>query len=284
MEATKRVSIPHLTKMKPIDFLDLCYYIRDNLKGVISNKTMYITEKIDGFGIRFGVDAAGRFFVESSSSGPQYEMGAFSRFNIEKRGESNKIADGYDDVLYRLAHHPALREYLTIPGGVKIIGECLYTPNAEWVGDGLRFVNAIYDPKLLGHWATFVCFGVVSPNVVDFDKMMAGLERLSSPLIKFTTPYIHFVDTDVSTYTDLVLDIQGKRDILLSRTHANREEKAALIGIIEAVQQRMSEALIAGAHSQFGGLEGLVFEIPGGKKFKVVTPEYTNARLSVSSE
>lgn len=283
MEPTKRVSIPHLSKMKPLEFIELCYYIRDSLNYVISSKKMWITEKVDGFGLRFGVDANRDFFIESSSSGPQYEEGAFARYNIEKRGESNPIADGYDDIFRKLSRSQILQEYLaTFPGGIKIICECLYTKNASWEGDGLRFLNCVYDPKKIGSWATFVCFGAISPKPVDFDELIDKLSALGNSNCMFTSAYVDFVDVNVKPFVDTVLSLEGKRAILSSRKASDRATKEVMLEMITQAQERMADALIAGARGRFGGLEGLVFEIPGGRLFKVVTEDYTERRKGAS--
>lgn len=58
--ATKRKSIQHLydekNPMKPLDFLSFCSDLKEN-GFVLSNFNSKLTEKIDGFGFRFGIDS-----------------------------------------------------------------------------------------------------------------------------------------------------------------------------------------------------------------------------------
>ena len=97
-------------------------------------KKINITEKFDGFGIRFGLDQDKRFFIESSRSGPVFDAGTFRNFAIKKFGSSNPIAEGYEDIFITLQQNPKLQAVLKKywePSGLKVIAEALYLPNKK---------------------------------------------------------------------------------------------------------------------------------------------------------
>lgn len=50
MKQTKRVGIDHLNKIKPLDFIKLVKYIKDEMNGKINDTVASTTIKVDGFG------------------------------------------------------------------------------------------------------------------------------------------------------------------------------------------------------------------------------------------
>lgn len=285
IDATKRKGIAHLNQMKPLEFLDLLRVFKDEFGGIISSENVDVSEKVDGFGVRFGYDGGGRFFLESSHSGPQFSAGAFSAYAVQKYGVSNNISKGYDDIFDVLSKMPALKGYLTkvIPGGCKVIGECLYNPNGTLTDHGIKFIATTYDPKLLGKWATFVIFDVIpvdSKAVFDKNDVIEGLARLSTAEVKFAKPSIGLKNVDISYEIDdfmkLINNYDNLEDVLKSRKAADRELKKAIIDIFEKFQKEVTEKIADGLLSgQFGPeIEGAVFNMKTGQSFKITTDTF----------
>jgi hypothetical protein len=259
MKSTKRVSIPHLwcpgnsMEMKQKDFDVFVKKLTKNWDGRLHNTNCEISEKIDGAGIRFGINNQ-RFFIESSRSGPIYDKRAFSKYTAEKKGAPDKMSLGYDDMFNLLKSNKELQgnlEYLKM--NIKFIGEVLYNDFGEYSEDGtkIKFVNTWYNVNALGKKATFVLFDLIDENGVQLpykDSIMKMITRVSSnENILFTTPKL-----ECTFHLDLSKDL-------------TRE------GIHKKILQSFDR-------SKFGNeYEGFVVKTCD-TTFKVVTETFTNAK------
>lgn len=260
MKATTRKGIPHLwcpgnsMEMKQKDFDVLIEKLTKNWDGKLHHINCEISEKIDGAGIRFGINNQ-RFFIESSRSGPIYDEGAFSKYTAEKRGAPDKMSLGYDDMFDLLKSNSKLQDVLNYMhiGNFKVIGEVLYNGFGEYSEDKtkIKFVNTWYNANALGKKATFILFDVVDENgqtVPYADSIVNMLVREStSEDILFSTPKIE---------CSFVLDVS--KDL-------TRE------GIHNKILQSFDR-------SKFGNeYEGFVVKTCD-TTFKVVTESFTNAK------
>lgn len=50
VQASRRIGIEHISKLKPLEFLALCDHFKNDLKGIISQEKVKINLKIDGCG------------------------------------------------------------------------------------------------------------------------------------------------------------------------------------------------------------------------------------------
>lgn len=288
--AKKRVGIDHLSKMKPLEFIALLKHFRDDLGGLITSEKIRVTEKVDGAGLRFGVDPSGRFFLESSHSGPQFEPGAFSAYTLNKFGASNAISDSYDDVFEQLRSRKNLQDVLkSVDGGVRVVCEMLYNPSATAVEGGLRFVTTTYDPSKLGRVATLVVFSAESLNGESNDSLLDEVVDCSDRDIKIARPELKFNDVDVTVEIDdfftTISSFDKVEEVLTSRKAVDRPMKLALVEIFEKFQKEISEKIASGiANGSFGPeLEGAVFDT-GSKSFKIVTDRFKKNKEEYNSE
>lgn len=287
---TKRVGIQHIEKMKPLDFIALMNYFKSDLKGVLSQKAVKITEKVDGAGFRMGVDEKGKFFIESSHSGPQFTPGSFTAY-AKTRGGNIDIAGAYDDVFKRLKGMTRLQSLLKkISGdkGIKVIGEMMYNPVGDIQGSKIKFVATNYDRSKLGKLATFVLFAVVDGEGKEYPDQKNTInlfKEVGDENIKFEDPSIDFnkldVTLEVKDFFKTFSDLKEIERVLQSRKHVDREPKKALVGLIGAYQEALGKKLINNIKSgKFGDeFEGLVFQLASGKSFKVVTQRFKKERL-----
>jgi len=285
VSATKRQNMQHLTQMKPREFIDLMRQFRDELNGIISSEKVDVSEKVDGFGIRFGVDDGGKFFIESSRSGPQFHHGAFSAYAKAKFGVADNISAGYDDIFKKLGEYKQLQDLLKKNGPVKVIGECLYNPNATLTDHGLKFIATTYNPKLLGKWATFVLFHT-DP---DKDHLIDQIKALSTHEIKFATPEVDYNDVDITyhikDFFQFVDQYPNIKEILASRKAADRDLKKMIIDTFQRFQKDVTDKIASGIEKgQFGPeVEGAVFGV-NDTKFKVTTQSFKKNKELFNTE
>ena len=315
VSATTRKSIPHLGSdtSNNIDervFLELLDFIEQNYKNIITPDKVNITEKFDGFGIRFGLDSNKKFFIESSRSGPVYDAGTFRNFAINKFGSSNPIAESYEDIFKTLSSCKELQDILkkyTEQSGIKILAEALYLPNKkEDGGEGedeyVVFIATRYKKQKLGTWATFILFDAIDGDSVEFDQnkktaLFDDLKRLSTNEIKFETPEINEISSiDVSRETSQVKNFvnqiekkYGKaiNDLLSnpSRKRSDLQIKNAVKNKILQFQKELATKIASGImKGKLGDIEGVVFKLANGVMFKVVSDAFKKAKAERNKE
>lgn len=259
MKATTRNGIPHLwapgnsMEMKQKDFDMFVKKLTGNWAGRLHNTNCEISEKIDGAGIRFGINNQ-RFFIESSRSGLIYDAGTFSKYTTEKKGAPDKMSLGYDDMFNLLKSNKELQgnlEYLKM--NIKFIGEVLYNDFGEYYEDGtkIKFVNTWYNVNALGKKATFVLFDAVDEN--------GNSHPYASSLIN---TIINFCKDENILFTTPKLECAFHLDLSKDLTREGIHNK-----IIQSFDR-----------SKFGNeYEGLVVKTCD-TTFKVVTESFTNAK------
>lgn len=284
VQSTKRTNITHLEQMKPVEFVEFARKILIDHKGQL--KDIPIDLKVDGMGCRFGRDTDGKFFFETSRSGPINTPGAFSAFNKSK-GTTDEVlinrAKHYDDLYDQVKSSPI---WYHLPIDSKVICEILYNPMATLDGDGLRFVSIKYDTSKLGKIMTIVPFTVITASTgepLDNSKTILGAMRsLSTKDILVIDPDLGQVSLDVelvlkpvSIFDDEVLRI------LQSRKRDDQEKKLKYNEILNDVKSSLAKQLlttnIPGKDKLGNDIEGFVLKI-GDKQYKVTTSEFKDSK------
>ena len=307
---TNRQGIQHIYggdqgqySMKPNDFLDIIKFIKSSNEGRLNAANTSISEKADGFSLRIGLDAEDKFFIESSHSGPIYDEGKFRQFTIDKKGETNPVTEGYEDILLTLKNDPKLQKYLqsiNTPSGIKIQTESFYLPigkGSEEDDSVVSFVATWYKKEKLGTWATFVIINATDgkgrPMEADkVQKIKEDMVELSTPKIKFAfgdIPDFSEVDmtpeiAQVEEYINKIEQEYGQKidDIVNnpSRKKPVQEQKRRIKQELLTLQKEFAKKLGGLIKSgKFGEeYEGLVFELANGVMFKVVSDRFKQAK------
>lgn len=196
MEKTKRKSIPYLVgsnKLSDKDFVKLLNFLSTNQKLTPNNSSF--SEKIDGFGFRFGVDEDLRFFIESSRSGPVYESGVFNSYTEKKFGKINEFSEAYESLFLMLGKNQKLQNVLNKYPGCKVVCECLFTNLGIVENDRIKFVKTWYDKDKLGTFATFALIKLVDKNGNEIQNNIGEeLLVISDEEIKFINPKLENYD------------------------------------------------------------------------------------------
>jgi len=304
IQKTKRAGVPHLDKevmgIKTTDFLDIINFIEKN-DSSITPEIASVTEKADGFGLRFGLDEKGKFFIESSHSGPVFDVGAFAAYTKKKFGTANEISKGYDDILERLSKFKKLldilRKYNT-PTGIKIICEAFYLPNGKSktpVSQDVKFVAIQYKRDLLGNWASFILIDVQDGEGHQHPKS----KKIISEIKAISDKNIIFDDTIVKVFKKVTLKNEIKqikkavdviekkhkqkiKDVLLDKSRKRpavqkrKEIKAEILKFQKKVANKIRGSFVTG---KWGSeMEGIVINLSNGRMFKVITDLFTKSK------
>lgn len=287
MKQTKRVGIDHLNKIKPLDFIKLVKYIKDEMNGKINDTVASTTIKVDGFGLRFGLSAEGDFFIESSNSGPQFKAGAFSEYTKNKKGEVDQISIAYDAVYDSLSKNKKLQAILkknNTESGIKIIAECLYSPIGKKDNGKIKFVAINYDEAKLGKIATFVLIKAINGNGDPIKNVLPEIKKLSTPDYLFSDVKVKTEGVDLNIDINNILKFIEKypdwEKIVLSRKHADRAMKAMIKDALVDYQNKMGKKIIGMIKdAKFGEeFEGIVVQLANGKSFKVIHHDFSSRK------
>jgi hypothetical protein len=283
--------------MKPDDFLELIDHVKKN-NGKLDKILADVSLKIDGFSLKFGMDASNRFFIESARSGLVYDSGKFRQFTIQKKGESDPISEGYEDILQELSQNKQIQNYLksiNTKSGIKIHTEALYMPLGKFNDNNslVKFVATWYKKEKIGTWATFVILNVTDAAGNPFPKELVDdiknkFQSLSSEKIKFEdTKLQDFKQVDLSDEIQEVEELintfeiefhQSVNDILndQSRKRSVLEQKKKIKNEILKIQKKFSEKLgKLIVNGKFGDeYEGLVFDLVNGITFKIISDRF----------
>ena len=248
--STKRKSIPHLDQISDANFNKILKFIQSN-SGILDLETT-ATEKIDGFGFRFGMDRKGNFFVESSRSGPIFEHGKFVEY-AKRTGKREDIAKIYDD-LFNLLNTDDIKDFLKLnnKNGIKIVCEALYKDNADVDGSEVKFLSITYDKYKLGTVLTLATIKIHDFENNELD-LISDVEKLSTKKIKFIKPVI-------KQKIDLHNIVNGDLAAVTKR------EK-----IVDVILDSVKEGTLGTEY------EGLVFNI-NGVMFKVVNKDFRDSK------
>lgn len=281
--ASKRKGMIHLEKAKPSEFLELVREIASKHKGVL--KDVKVSLKVDGAGIRFGKDAMGRFFFETSRSGPIQQSKAFTTFAANKGGDVVRAAH-YDDMYEAIKSSNLWKD---LPKDSKVIAEIMYNPMAEFIGDKVKFVSVNYDKSKLGSLMTIIPFEVVSASSgISFggDKIIEDLIKKSTSEIKVVSPNIGNLNLNIDTIINPIHMLsQDVDDVLASRKAIDKDKKLFYTTMIQDVKNQLARYILdhpIEGKDMFGDeIEGLVLDL-GGKQFKVTTQDFKDSKKKVS--
>lgn len=265
-------------EMKDAEFIELCKEIAEN-NGTLNDITINL--KVDGAGIRFGRNSAGRpFFMTSKVTTPLYgeDVGYFTNFGQEKGQEGEQLArtKNYDKALALITGSKFIQ---TLPADTIVQAEMLYNPMAEKTPEGLKFVNIPYDPKKLGKQMTLVPFmfktfstGEDSPNA---DRIKKKLLAASDSNIKIISNQLEQKGINVSKIIEPVLGLNP------ANKKSNKE-------VLDFARHQLSDAIInspklKGVDALGENQEGIVINMPSGRLVKITSPKMKAAMAAKAS-
>lgn len=267
---SKREGIEHIEKMKPQAFVELLKALQSDLP---QNTKFKLTLKIDGLGARFGKNADGEKFFESSHSGPQFSAKAFSRFAQERNQTPEKIqrAQHYDDILDLIINSELMEK---LPDDCKVHCEILYLPLAEIKNHQAKFVSVYYDTENLGKIITIVPFFV---EVASTGELHPQSDEIKEALIKSSTPDIKVIDDrlnpgeiKMSAIGDIQTLIDMDLTVMQSRKKADAEARAGIEALFAVAKTALAQHLLkiaeqSGRHVIGKDLEGVILHTPQGR-------------------
>lgn len=272
-----------------IDFLNIMKFIKTN-GGKVSSSNINVSEKYDGFSLKFGVDGDNEFFLESSHSGPIYNPQDFTK------GEYAYI---FKSIFKKLKAFTELQNYLksiNTSNGIKVYTEAFYLPEAEVKDDKVKFVTIWYDKNSFGNILTLVILNVTDGmegeiSSTKVELIRNGLKNLSNQDITFeenTIEDLSEIDltSEINELEDIVNEIQDdyneEINTLIQTTSRDKEsinKRRRIRQKILRIQKVVSDKLIRMvSKGKFGNnFEGLVFNI-NGIEFKVTTNVYKDGK------
>lgn len=265
-------------EMRDADFLAIAKEIADN-GGTLNG--MPISLKVDGAGIRFGKDEAGRpFFMTSKVTTPLYQndVGYFTSFGQQRGQDAEQLArtKNYDNALAIITGSKFIQ---TLPPDTIVQAEMLYNPMAEKTDQGLKFVNIPYDPARLGKQMTLVPFVFKQYSTgderPDADKIKKRLLSAGDSNIKIISNSLEQKGINVSNIIEPILNLDPK----------DKNNKPAF----DKAKQELSAAIIdnpklAGKDALGDNMEGIVVNMPSGQMFKVTSQQMKSAMAAKMSQ
>lgn len=282
IKKSTRQSMLHLEKAKPKEFLELAKSMMLH-GGKLDN--MKVSLKVDGAGIRFGKDVNGKFFFETSRSGPIQTHGAFSRHAASREGADTNRAKHYDD-MYR--HIESSNLWKDLPTDTKVVAEVMYNPMAEVKDNKIKFVSVNYDTKRLGSLMTIIPFDVIMASTgqglkeVDKTLILSKLIKKSTAQIKVASANLRSSIMDVSLILKPLEALKDAETILTSRKGVDKEIRAAYEDVVQRVKDQLAAFILKTDSIQgkdvFGPeIEGLVLDM-GSRVFKVTTQSFKDSK------
>ena len=293
-----RVGIPHLYHpAKPHLSMEYNTFVKfinqlNKERGVIKNSNAGLSEKADGIALKFGFQADGRFFMQSSYSGIVTDPEEF-----ESKIKYPPVKEAFKNNFYKLQElvRPAL---VNLKNGVIIQAEWLYSPLAlerENKPGNVYFVATDYDVKKLGTWSTFVIINCTDLNGKELPNVANKLTKLTTEEVKFLLAHIDvFPDINLRNevvaannvisqinkdYPDLQEVISSKslkRDEVAKRKQYKEHIQKAISPIQEQVYQKILSVATTVA-GRLGDFEGFVLKLTVDGNpfmFKVNTPTF----------
>lgn len=295
--ATKRKGIQHFDQLKPLEFVELVEQLKQ-AGGVIPKGEATFTEKVDGFGLRFGVDKAGRPFIESSRSGPVFEKGHFENYAKSRGSEDLKIPMAYEDLFQRITGNKELVKLLKeySEEGVKVVAECLYNPLGRHEDEYVEFIATKYDKSKLGKVATLVMFEALagpqfSEKIEKSTELLSKITKLTNDDIKFTNlPSMKNenieLTAEIKSLEELVKD-KDVKTLLKSRKGDDKAARAALEGALDEIKKKTLSKILDGLQ-QVGAFgpeyEGVVMKLPDGSLYKFISSRFKERKKEFNAE
>lgn len=287
--ASKREGIVHLEKLKPLDFIETLLQWKNEFGTILTREALDLRLKVDGAGFRIGKDENGKFFVESSRSGPIFNSSGFSSYVKKNGGEGEKLQRAYlyDDI-FRTLEQSKLAE--AIPTNVKIVCEMMFNPMGQDLGKTIRFVTIEYDKAKLGSKMTVVLFDAVNSTTgkdIPAKALFEKLVQASSTEIKVLGNKLGFDSLDIGyVVSDVMKAIESFPDykmLLKSRKAVDQLRKQMLADIIAKARSMLVSSVnnmkIVGRDMLGPEDEGLVLNI-GGRFYKIQSDAYKRSKFS----
>lgn len=297
IQKTSRKGIPHFDGMKPMDFLKLVSFIQKETKGKIHSDKFHITEKIDGFPFRFGLDSKNQFFIESGWSGVVYSTTFFKDRAIKQElFDRMAFMTALDDFHVFLKSHKKLNETLSKYNsqGIKVVCEMLLNPTGKEFDDKIKFIKLSYDKNKIGEYATVALIDIITEN----NEPHPNSAKIISELVSVSDKTFKIVKLDPKSGVDVDLlvdinsllkdvttehgDFTAIESILTSRKKVDQAQKKIIMLIISDYQSKMALKIrkqLESVNGDFGkDMEGLVFKIKDFM-FKLTTSEFKNSTL-----
>ena len=229
MEQTKRKGIKYLTGTNQISDKEFVKFLLSIPEKKLTNQNSSISEKLDGFGFRFGYD--GKFFVESSRSGPVYESGVFNSYTEKKFGKKNAISEAYESLFENLGRNEKIQEILKVKHIIVFL----------W-------------------FATFGFIKIEDENGNDIQSnMFQQLQNISDEKIKFVDSTLKEYDICLNCELkefDNILETYGRQTIL---SMLQSKKKASCLTQLDSVRKmvewKLKQMLKSGI---LGDVEGFV--------------------------
>ena len=275
---TKRKGLIHLEKMPDLEFVEFFREVNPKLKN------FPVTLKVDGVGGRFGKDEKGKPFIENSYSGPVFEPGRFIAYAKSRENASEGMIDRSKkfDMLFDVV--VASSVMAAVPNDTKVICEFLFNPLGEENDTEVKFVSVSYDKSKLGSELTIVPIDVIVASTGEEhpqkNKIISDIMKKSSNKIKVVSPkLVQKGEIDITAIIDPIksLDDEAIKKIK-SLKAADKEEKAQIKEIIQAVKEKMAKYIldhpsIVGKDILGPEVEGLVINL-GGRNIKITTQAF----------
>lgn len=295
--ASKRSGIQHFEQLKPLEFIELLEKLESS-GGVIPKGEEHFTEKIDGFGLRFGLSTEGKFFIESSRSGPVFSPGHFISYATSKGATDLKIPMAYEDLFKTLSSNKELIKILNdySNDGIKVIAECLYNPLGRELNNKIEFIATKYDKNKLGSIATLVMFTALSgpdfkDSISNSKECLKKITLLTSSSIKFSTlPSLKNekinLNVEIKSLKDLITN-KDYKTLLTSRKGDDKPLRKALEMAIEELKEKTLDKIL-NSLSQIGAFgdeyEGSVLKLSDGSTYKFISPRFKTRKKDYNAE
>lgn len=200
---TPKVHIKHLynpgnsMQLKANEFLDIIDWLKQQNGKLDDNINVSYSEKCDGLPCRFGLDGAGRFFLEQGKSGPIFDAEEFTNRDIERVGYKTRINTAWKKVFIKLKNNKKfqniLKKYNT-ETGLKVIGE-VFINSVAFKGrkdDLIRYIGTEYYKSKMGTFCSFILINAIDGENNDLEEF----EDIKNDLIKISSPEVMFDDTN----------------------------------------------------------------------------------------
>ena len=265
MSNTKRVGIQHLVDLSPTK-------ANAFLKTIIQCNKLIGTLKIDGVGFRFGKDADGRKFVESSYSGVIYNPNDFVEY-AKANNKDMRIATAYKDLSLLLFKSKVMSR---INNNTKIVCEVLYEGlNQSSNLHTVKNVHLEYDKSLLSKKGLAV-FIITELNFTTGATSITGTYHDLSD--EYVTVYdkTYVVPTSHNNADDLFNMIKHHlttyKDLIDFKTKAAQSLKPAYVSSLKDI----SNLIYAMSKDQLGSITALSKTVEGFvfNDVKVVDPSF----------
>lgn len=266
----KRESMIHFRDM-PDDVFDLFLSELKKQKGILKPDTK-IYAKLDGFPVKFGLDESGKFFLETSSSGPKYEPDflKFTENKLKAQEELKGVNKRRDEMLHRGASYDEVFDILSnlkvlksFGTNFKIYAEVMFNKLGKTAEDGksVKFVSVAYDKSKLGSDITIFPYRVLEADTnsvhPDSDTIIKKFISTSNSKTKIYPAKLEIVDS-----------VGINLNSVLKSTTDKKELKNNIAAYLLAARDKIPDMYQLGDN-----IEGIVIWV-GNKEYKITTKDF----------